>query len=41
MRRVSGCERCGATRLLGPEDMGADAAAEELFGPYLVYERLG
>ena len=23
------------------EDMGADAAAEEQFGPYLVYERLG
>src|SRR3954464_5994897 len=28
-------------RLLGPEDMGADVAAEEPFGPYLVYERLG
>ncbi len=28
-------------RLFGPEDMGADAAAEEPFGPYLVYERLG
>src|SRR6185295_11927640 len=24
-----------------PGDMGADAAAEEQFGPYLVYERLG
>ena len=24
-----------------PEAMGADAAAEEQFGPYLVYERLG
>jgi hypothetical protein len=28
-------------RLFGPEDMGADVAAEEPFGPYLVYERLG
>ncbi|HEX3764035.1 MAG TPA: protein kinase, partial [Kofleriaceae bacterium] len=28
-------------RLSGPEDMGADVAAEEPFGPYLVYERLG
>src|SRR5678815_5944779 len=24
-----------------PRDMGADVAAEEQFGPYLVYERLG
>src|SRR4051812_24787757 len=28
-------------RLFVPEDMGADVAAEEPFGPYLVYERLG
>jgi len=28
-------------RLFWPEDMGADAADEEPFGPYLVYERLG
>jgi eukaryotic-like serine/threonine-protein kinase len=28
-------------RLFAPEDMGADVAAEEPFGPYLVYERLG